>query len=117
MINEEGRRESWGGEETLFFSFPSLHALELLTRYQLPLAPFYFLPVFQLQLLPRAKKIYRKACGGGSYNGIIIQADIDNRDRLDYRSGLVWSTLGGARAPFSTVKHDDAKDRKRKCCL
>ena len=38
--------------------------LELLTRYQLPLAPFCSLPVSQFALC--ATKNIRKACGGGS---------------------------------------------------
>ena len=61
-----GGGEGGGGERkreatflSLFFSFPSLPALELLTRYQLPLAPFCSFPVSQ-SLFCAKNKIYGK---------------------------------------------------------
>ena len=59
--------------ESLIFSFPTLTALKLLTRYQLPLARFCSLPVSQSLSAPR--KNVTKDCGGGSK----FTAHVDNR--------------------------------------
>ena len=52
----------------LFFFFPSLPVLELLTRYQLQLAPFCSLPVSQFALC--AKKILEKPVEEAAYGPI-----------------------------------------------